>query len=63
MSLFTKQYKVVPAKGSDALKLTVIQGNCRFGRKKWQPSNGFMTNITWRLSASETRDNAGLYSP
>jgi len=30
MPLYTKQYKLAPAKGGDALKLG---GNCRHGRK------------------------------
>jgi len=44
-----------------AVKLVAAhKGNCRPGRKYWQPSAGFMTHVTYRLTA-KNRDR--LWNP
>jgi len=48
MPLFTKHSELVPANGSDVLKLA---GNRRPGRNYWQPTAGVMINVICMLSA------------
>ena len=48
MPLFTKHSELVPANGSDVMKLA---GNSGLGRNYWQPTAVFMINVICMLSA------------